>query len=267
MLRGVFRSVLAAVAAIALTCSLSAKAETVRIAGSGTVYQFLQRVSADFTRQTGIEVENIQNLASSGSLTALTEGVIDIAVSGQLLSEEETARGLKAALTLRTPFVLATSHPQPQSLSIADVVEAYATGKTWSDGTPVRVILRPKKSIATGLMEQFSPELLPAMDKARRRADIPVGINDIDTAEIAERTPGSLACIALLQLTSEKRKLNPITLDGIAPTLENFDRGLYKYYKPLAFVVSANVKPAAERLLKFIRSEEGQDIYRRASGY
>jgi hypothetical protein len=32
-------------------------------------------------------------------------------------------------------------------------------------------------------------------------------------------------------------------------------------------VVPANPKPAVERFLEFIRSEEGQQIYRQLSGY
>ena len=266
-MKSVWKSALAGLVAIPLLASSQCQAETIIIGGTGVVDEFLRRASAQFTPRTGIEIEIAQNLGSPGGIRALAEGVIDIAVSTQFPSEEQKAKGLKVVFTRHTPFVWVTSHPFPQSMTIADIIEAYTTGKTWQDGTPIRVLLRARQSPDMALIAQLWPELGAAMEKARKKADIPVSGNDPDNADLAERTPGSLTAITALQVISEKRNLNFIPLDGVAPTLENFDRGIYKYGKPLAFIVSANVKPATERFLDFLRSQEGEEIYRQASGY
>lgn len=266
MRRSAWRSAWAAFAALTLICSSPSSAETVMIAGSGSAHEFLRRASVEFTRRTGIEIENIQNLASSGSLRALAEGVIDIAVSAQSPTEEQKAAGLKIVFTLYTPFGLATSHPTPQNLTVADIVKAYSTGNVWSDGTPIRIILRPKQSPDMALLESFFPGLAAALDAARRRPDIPVTALDPDNASLAESIPGSLAGIALLQAVSERRRLRLISINGVEPTLENFERGLYPYAKPLSFIVPDKVKPAAEQFIAFVRSPEGREIFRRAHG-
>ena len=264
MKRVPWRSAWVALAVMIVICSSPSEGETVTVGGSGAAYEFLRRVSSEFTRRTGIEVEIILRLASSGALRAMADGVIDLAVSAQLPTDQQKAGGLKVVFTLRTPWVWATSHPAPQSMTVADIVQAYATGKVWSDGTPVRVMLRAKQSIDTVLMEEIFPGLAAAMDAARLRPDIPVTSLDPDNADLAERAPGSLTGITLLQAVSEKRKLHFVPLDGVEPTLENFDSGRYKYAKALSFVVPANLKVAAERFIAFVQSSDGQEIFRRA---
>jgi phosphate transport system substrate-binding protein len=266
-MKSIWKSALAAVIAISLPAPSRCEAETIIIGGTGVVDELMRRASAQFTPRTGIEIEVAQNLGSPGGIRALEEGVIDLAISTQFPNEEQRARGLKVVFTRHTPFVWVTSHPFPQSMTLADIIDAYTTGKTWPDGTPIRVLLRGRHSPDTALIERLWPALGAAMEKARKKADVPVAGNDPDNADLAEHTPGSLTTMTALQVISENRNLRLITLDGVAPTLENFDRGIYKYAKPLAFIVSAHVKPATKRFLDFLRSREGEEIYRQASGY
>jgi phosphate transport system substrate-binding protein len=265
-MRSVWRLAWAALAAILLIGPPSSQAETITVGGSGAADELLQRLSNQFTPKTGIRVDIVKSLGSAGSLRAAMEGVLDIAVPGQSPSPEQLTRGLKVLFTLRTPFVFATSHPQPANLSIADIAQAYATGKTWPDGTPMRIILRAKQSPDTALLEQFFPALGPAMEAARHRPDVPVTAIDPDNADLAERMPGSLTPITWLQAVSEKRNLRFVMLEGVEPTLENFERGRYPYAKTLLFVLSPHAKPAAERFIAFLRSPEGQDIYHQVIG-
>ena len=263
----IVRQALAVLAALILLVPSASRAETVLVGGTGVADEFLRRAAAAFTPKTGIQIELAQNLGSPGALHALADGSIDLAVSAQLPNEKQKAKGLRVVFTKSTPFVWATSHPTPQSLTSADIVKAYREGHTWSDGSPVRVILRAKQSPDTAFVEEYWPALASVWETARKRPDIPIAGNDPDNAEKAERVPGSLTAITLLQIKAEKRNLHPITLDGVAPTLENFERGLYKYAKPLAFVVPESIKPGTQRFIDFLRSAEGESIFRQASGY
>ncbi len=113
-------------------------------------------------------------------------------------------------------------------------------------------------------MGELFPGLAPAMAKARQRPDIPVAATDQDNADMAEQTPGSLAGSTLTQLELEKRNLRLVAIDGVQPTFENFERGTYRYAKPLHFVVSARPAPLVERFIAFLRAPAGHRALREA---
>lgn len=257
-----------AAAVLALVAAAPAMAERVTVGGTGGALEFLRLLSAEYRARAGVEMEVIPSMGSSGALLAAADGVLDVAVSGVPLNAEMTAKGLSVVYTIRTPFVLMTSHPKPPGMSLAGIVQAYQspTG-VWPDGEPIRVILRPKQDSDTLLMEASFPGLADAMAAARRRPDVPIAATDQDNAMLAERTPGSLVGMTWLQAKAEKRNLRVISIDGIEPTLENFDRGLYRHGKTISFVMAAQPKPAAQRFMEFVRSSEGEDLFRRTLGY
>jgi len=264
-----WRSVQAGLAAIVVIASSSpSQAERITVAGTGAATVFLRRVGTEFTVRTGVEVEILPGVGSSGALRALGDGVLDIAVSGRPLTPEETARGLSAVFSLRTPFVFATSLPNRQQMSLAEVVEAFDSGnKMWPEGEHIRVILRPKQESMTTFMERTFPGLAAALAAAHRRPDVPLAATDQDNATLAENTPGSLVGITYLQAVTEHRNLRFVVLDGVEPTMENFDRGVYPYALTLNFVTPARQRPAVDRFLDFMRSEQGESIFRHAHIY
>ena len=90
--------------------------------------------------------------------------------------------------------MLATSHPNPDGLALADIANAFRSERaTWSDGSPIRVILRPRSESDTALIGELFPGVASAIATARLRPDIPVAATDQDNADMAEQTPGSLS--------------------------------------------------------------------------
>ncbi len=225
----------------------------------------LKRLGAVFKADSGVEVVVVPSLGSSGAIRAVIDGALDLAVTGRALKPEEAAKGLTVAFTARTPFVLATSHPNPDGLALADIANAFRSERaTWSDGSPIRVILRPRAESDTTLMGELFPGVASAIAIARLRPDIPVAATDQDNADMAEQTPGSLVGSTLTQLALEERNLRVVPIEGVAPTFENFERGLYRYAKPLNFIVPARPAPLVERFLAFLRSPAGQRVLREA---
>jgi phosphate transport system substrate-binding protein len=262
------RSAAALLLGLAVIFPSSSRAEGIRLGGTGAATEFLRRLGAAFTAQTGIPAEVVSGIGSSGALRAAGDGAIDIVAAGRPLTAAETAKGLTVAFSLRTPFAFVTSHPGSQGLSVAEIGRAYASpDMNWASGEPMRVILRPKPEGDTILMEALFPSLKPAIETARRRPDIPVAATDQDNADLVERTPGSISGMTYLQAVTEKRNLRMITLDGVEPTLENFERGAYPYGKSIDLVIAAQPKPEVERFMAFVRSPDGQELYRRAHGY
>jgi len=105
------------------------------------------------------------------------------------------------------------------------------------------------------------------MDKAiedlRRRPEVPIAATDQDNADMAERLPGSLTGTTLTQLMTEHRHLQVATLDGVAPTLANFENGTYRFTKNLYFIVRANDVPVAQEFIAFLNSPQGEKALRK----
>ena len=246
-------------AAAMFACGHGAAAGTLRFGGTGAATEMLRHVGAAFSAATEIQVDIIPSLGSSGALRALQEGALDVAVSARPLRPEEKASGLVAAEAIRTAFCLATSQRDPNGLKSTEVAEIFASNEAaWRDGTPIRIILRPKSESDTKLLGDLFPGMAAAIEQARQRTDVPIAATDQDNADFAERVRGSLIGASLTQLKMEKRSLRTIAIDGVEPTMENFESGRYPYTKTMYVVLPAKAAPAAMRFVAYLRSSAGR---------
>ena len=102
----------------------------------------------------------------------------------------------------------------------------------------------------------FFPGMEESLPKARARGDIPVAQTDQDNATAAESITGSLTMATWLQILSEKRKLQPVTIDGAVPSVKTVADGTYPYSKTLYMVHAENPTPAVAAFIAFLRSPE-----------
>jgi phosphate transport system substrate-binding protein len=238
-----------------------ANANTLRAGGLGAVTKLLPVLYAGFGDAATFEV--IPSLGSSGGLRALAEGALDIAVSGRPLNAEELKQGMRVVLTMRTPFVLVTSHPKPNGLKSADIAEIFRAQKsTWADGSLLRVILRPKSDTDTSILGGMFPGMVSAIESARTRQDVTIAATDQDNADAAEQIPGSLTGSTLTQIKTEQRPLRLLSIDGVAPSLEALEGGAYPFSKTIYFILPAKNNPSAEAFVAFLRSPAGQAMLR-----
>ena len=242
----------------ALPVGNAALADTLRVGGTGTAIGMLQQVGTQFTAATGVKVEVVPSLGSTGAIRALRDGWLDIAVPARTLKPDETAAGLRQVAVLQTAYVMATSHSSPNGLKSANLAGIFAAEKpAWADGTPIRIILRPRGDSDTALLAEFFPGMEAAIETARRRAELPTAATDQDNAEMAERTPGSLTGTTVTQLKTEHRDLHVVPLDGIEPTLANLESGAYRFVKQLHFIVPGASSDEAQLFMDFLRSPPG----------
>ena len=91
-----------------------------------------------------------------------------------------------------------------------------------------------------------------------------VAATDQDNADLAQRVEGSLSGATVTQIKMEKRDLRFVALDGVKPTLENFEKGIYPFGKRLFVIVPAKKSPAVDRFIAFLRSSQGVHALREA---
>jgi phosphate transport system substrate-binding protein len=237
---------------------LRAGCRSERGGGTGSAIVMLRQVGAEFTAATGGKVEIVTSLGSNGAIRALADGMLDIAVTARPLKTDETAAGLRQVAVLRTAYVIATSHFSAAGLKSADLAKIFAAEKpTWDDGTPIRIILRPRSDTDTALLGELFAGMTEAIESARRRAEVPTAATDQDNVALADRTEGSLVGTTMSQIKTEHRNLHVVPLDGVEPTLANFESGSYRFAKHLYFIVPRNSAPVAQRFVHFLRSPQG----------
>ncbi len=130
--------------------------------------------------------------AAAARSARLLDRKLDIAVSARLLKPAEEAGGLRQFVALRTAFVLATSARSPNGLKVDDLPRVFASDNaTWADGSPMRLILRPRSEADNELFARMMAGMDKAIEAARQRAEVPVAATDQDNADLAEKMPGS----------------------------------------------------------------------------
>jgi phosphate transport system substrate-binding protein len=259
------KATLAALLVVPFLAAQGAAAGTLKLGGTGAAAEMLRQVGVPFTAASEIGVTVIPNLGSAGGIRALADGNLDIAVSARPLKPDESGAGLKQVAVLRTAFVLATQQRQKNGLKVSDLPRIFSADKpTWDDGSPIRIILRPRTEADSALLASLSGGMDQAIEAARKRPEVPVAPTDQDNVDMAQRTPGALIGTTLTQIKTEGRTLVPISLDGMEPTLANFESGAYPFVKKLYFFVRANGSPETQRFVDFLRSSPGVKALRAA---
>ena len=236
-----------------------ASAETLRLAGTGGIIEAMRQVAPKFKAATGIELEVIVGLGTSGAMRAIADGKIDVVAAGLPLNAEQAKESLVSHPFARTPLVFVTSHPKPNGFKASDIAEIFAAqNPKWEDGTPLKIILRTKVDADTAIVERSMPGMADAIRRARQRPDVPVAATDQDNVNLAQRLGGSFSLAGYGQIVAEICDLRVVSIDGIVPSLKTLEDGTYRYEKKFYLVFARDHNASAEKFLRFLRSEEGR---------
>jgi phosphate transport system substrate-binding protein len=204
----------------------------------------------------------VPSLGSAGGVKAVMAGAIDLAAISRPLKEAERAQGAVATDYARTPFVFATAAATKVSaITQRELLSIYAGDtKTWPNGKPLRLLLRPADDSDTDLAKSLSPAMKQAVPAALARAGLVIELTDQTNAYSLETIPGALGTSTLAQIMSEKRALQPLALDGVVPSVHTLDDGSYRYFKTFSFVSTAKASPLVQQFMAFVQSPAGRQI-------
>lgn len=253
--------------ALALAAGLPAgpaAAERLRTGGTGSALGTMRLLAEAYRKkEPSFELQVVPSLGSGGGIKAAVAGALDFAVVSRALKPEEAA-GMTAVEYGRTPFVVVTNKAGVAELSTAQLADILAGRVTqWNDGTPIRLVLRPVSDHDNTLLAGFSPQMKQAVDAAHARPGMVVGVTDQDSADEAERLPGSIGTSSLALLLAEGRRLQPVALDGVKPTLQALAQGRYPHVKPMYIVTRDKPTGSVRRFVDFVLSAEGREVLAR----
>ena len=180
---------------------------TLRTGGTGAALEGMAQVAAAYHKKyPGVRVFISPSLGSTGGIKAVVAGVLDLGMSARPLTEAELRQGAVAVEYGRTPVMLVTSHQGPGiNFTLREIASLYLGEiKSYPDGTPIRLILRPMVDADTSFLLSLSPEMADAVRKAHAREGMIVAATDRDNANAMERIRGAIGWMTLAQLISEK---------------------------------------------------------------
>lgn len=239
-------------------------AETIKVGGSGSAIGPMRLIAKEFMKSNpNTNVIVLPSLGSSGGVRAVLAGAIEIALTARPPKKRELEKGAVGIEYGRSPFVIATGmNNNAASITTSQLVDIYS-GKitTWPDGSRIRLIVRPVNEPDTEILNSFSPEMRQAVKKVYKRKGMKIGKTTQDASQLVENIPGALGTSVLSTILSEKRRMKPLSLNGVKPTPKAISDGTYLYFKRY-FMVTApkEVSSLARRFISFVRSAAGSEI-------
>ena len=257
----------ATIGAVCAFAMVSAHADSIKIGGTGTALGSIKLLAQEFKRlRPEAQLIVTPSLGSTGAIRAVVAGAIDIGISARPVSAEELRQGASTRAYARTPFVIATAAKTSSTgLTLTELTAIYSgTQARWSDGSPLRLVVRPEADADTALMRAFSPEMSQAISLALARKGLRMADTDQDNIDALEKLPGSLGTTTLTQLATEGRAVKALSLNGVAATLQNLSNGSYPYFKTLHLVTGPQPSPLAKDFAAYIQSAAGQAVLARS---
>lgn len=222
--------ILASILAVLLWGGAEAWAGTIQVGGTGSALKALGLLGEAFSKERpDVTIVVLPSLGSKGGLRALQAGRIDLAVI--VADGGDPPPPLSVRPWARSPFAIMVGEATPIStLALDDLIRIYSGQRPrWPDGTLIRPVLRPPVDSAYAMLANFGPGMADALDIAQGLWGATAAITDQDSADALETVPGAIGTLALGQAMAEQRKIHPVALDGVAPSLANLATGAYSH--------------------------------------
>lgn len=265
-----FCLLVSALALLFFTAGAARAVEVITIGGTGSASPLLESLGQAYQAQrpeARVRVV-LPPMGSGAAIRAVMAGAIDLAAPAKPLNRAEWEQGGRYWELGQTPMAIVTREPNRlDNMTLERLADIYAARTTsWPDGASIRLVLRPEDEWDTKALRKLSPAMNQAVESALARPGVPEPNNDLDNADLLERTRGALGVTNLALIVGQSRRLFTVPVNGVAPTLDNLARGAYPYAKPLYLAHGPALSFQARDFLDFILSAQGQEILRR-QGY
>lgn len=233
--------------------------------GTGSSLKIMELLGAAYSDENpDVRLTVLPSLGSGGGIKALLKDKIDFSLSARPLKDKETSRGAQARDFAVTPMVFVTRQETPFDDVTRSFLESAYTGSqgSWPDGTPVRVVMRPRSETDNTVLRSLSPTMDTGVMELLEQKKVFIAMDDQSNATALEKAPGSLGFASLGQIRAEGRQLKPLKYEGVEGSMETLRSGDYTFRKTLLLISTANLKPEAKAFLDFIQTGRGQQILR-----
>lgn len=235
-------------------------------AGSGTNLALTQVLLDAWARPQGLQMELPPSIGSQGAIRATLEGKLDLGLISRPLKDDERKAGLVEVVYARVGIVLAAHADVPDTnLDAPDLVDIYrGTKNTWSNGKTIYVLSREAGDSSNLVLEARVPGFSQALRESLAAGRWAVYYTDQAENQALLDTRGSLGITDTASMVTLGPTVKALRFQGVAPSLENLERGRYPLVKELRFVYRPPLRAAPRDFLLFVASEQGRALMRSA---
>jgi phosphate transport system substrate-binding protein len=240
-------------------------AQLVKITGAATVYPALEALGAAAQIKTkGISLALLPANQTAGGISGAKEKLVDIGAVTRAPRPEESAGQLQYREIARDILMVGThsSVTGVANLTTDQMKGIYSgTIKNWKDvGGPdaaIVVLSRAEDESATVLLRQHY------LGKDLKITGQSVLLDqESELASTLRSTPYSIGALSVAYATAQRLPISKLSLDGVAPSVDNAAAGTYKMVRSLGIVWQDPPSPAAQQFLDFATSEAGSQQLR-----
>lgn len=258
------------VLAIIFSLSLvgAALAQTVQISASPTGSSIAEQLGAEFVNHYPQHRVKQLPIGGNGSIRALRDGVLDVAIVSRPLRSYEVAGKTGTSIKVASSPIAFVSHRETEAIRLTTsyLADVYAREiQHWPSGARIRLIVSRGRT-DTEVLKGISSEMESALNIALNRPGMSIAKNTKDVADRIEGIENAFGALALYAVESKPRQLNLHSVDGVMPSVQNLKNGTYPFSKPLYALVREDAHAGVRHFLKFMRSPKGQEILER-NGY
>ncbi len=232
---------------------------SVTTSGSSALLPLAQAAAEKFMEKNP-DCSIVTNGGGSGTgLKQVSEGAVDIGDS-DVFAEEKLDAAAAARLADHKVCTVTMAAVVNKSLGVENlttqqIVDIF-TGKitSWKEvGGPDKEIMLVTRPASSGTRALFKTWAMGGVEEASNSA---LETDDSGTLlQTVESNPGAVGYVALSYLVNND-KVKAVSLDGVAPTLENTYNGTYKVWGYEHMYTKGEGSDAAQAFIKFMMSDE-----------
>jgi phosphate transport system substrate-binding protein len=214
-------------------------------------------------RNKAVTIDIGKGLGTRARIDALNAGKIDIAMASHGLDVAQIEKqGMVVHEIAKVAVVFGVNASVPlNEITEARVCDIYA-GKIahWKElaGSDLSLVAmtRPDSEVDTEVVR----EKIACLAKLQMPDAVKVMPKTAEMAQALASTTGAIGVTTMTVVEQSKGQIKALSLQGVAPTAENVQRGAYKLTRDSFLVVKAPPSPAVSAFLDFIRSTTGAGI-------
>ena len=253
---------------------------SIKIGGSSTLAPIIAQCADDFTEEfktwnkvdPSLPEEPIVIFVSTGGsgfgMKSALDGTFDFGMVSKTLKDEEKAQFANGSITQLGSDVLVigvnAENPVAKvkpSMTTEELVAIFSGQiKKWNEldpSLPERPIVVAVRDLGGGASEVFDTAIMKGTPISEDALQIP-SMGAL-AGKIMDNTD-TIGYVSSGLVNQNPDKIIPISVDGIAPTLENINSGAYKVGRPLLLVSKDQPNEREQKFLDYLLSEKGLKV-------
>lgn len=234
----------------------------VSIVGSTTIAEPIENLVSKYKENGGTLKIEVQGNGSSAGIKAAADGTADIGMASRELSSEEKGLNLKETVIAYDGIAVVVNPTN----SVTDLSKEQIKGifegtiKNWSEvgGSDQNIVIVTREA-GSGTRSAFE-EIVGLLDENKGSTIANTALVSEGTGSIMATVASKEAAVGFISLGYMNDTVKSVSVDGVAPNVEDVRNGSYAISRPLLLVTAENAKAETGEVLDFVLSPDGQAV-------